>query len=259
MHTHCNLCDGKNTLEEIVITALEKGFTALGFSSHCHTGLAEDECGMTVENTDFYFREIERLKDKYGDRISLFAGLEEEAEYPFIDERTEYTIESCHFFHIDGKPVALDWKRSLLEEGIVKLGKDRLLEEYFAALLKGASALKGGIVGHFDLYTKFDEQDPLFPTVPDIAFDTMSKLNSMGFIFEVNTGAMSRGYRSAPYPSIPLLKHLKEIGGRVIITSDCHNMDYLDYGFEKARDILLSVGFTKQCYPMPGGFTDILL
>ena len=34
-HTHSTFCDGKNTAEEMVIAAIEKGFDVLGFSGHC--------------------------------------------------------------------------------------------------------------------------------------------------------------------------------------------------------------------------------
>ena len=34
LHTHSILCDGKDTLEEMVLTAIEKGFDSIGFSGH---------------------------------------------------------------------------------------------------------------------------------------------------------------------------------------------------------------------------------
>ncbi len=34
LHTHCRFCDGKDTIEDLVRTAIDKGFDSLGFSSH---------------------------------------------------------------------------------------------------------------------------------------------------------------------------------------------------------------------------------
>ena len=34
LHTHTCFCDGKNTPEEMVISAIEKGMDVLGFSGH---------------------------------------------------------------------------------------------------------------------------------------------------------------------------------------------------------------------------------
>ena len=33
-HTHTEFCDAKNTAEEMVLAAIEKNFSILGFSSH---------------------------------------------------------------------------------------------------------------------------------------------------------------------------------------------------------------------------------
>ncbi len=33
-HTHTVFCDGRNTPEEVVLSAIEKGFSAIGFSGH---------------------------------------------------------------------------------------------------------------------------------------------------------------------------------------------------------------------------------
>lgn len=34
LHTHTIYCDGKDTPEEMILAACEKGFTSLGFSGH---------------------------------------------------------------------------------------------------------------------------------------------------------------------------------------------------------------------------------
>ena len=33
-HTHTTFCDGKNSVEEMTLAAIERGFVALGFSMH---------------------------------------------------------------------------------------------------------------------------------------------------------------------------------------------------------------------------------
>ena len=37
VHVHSKLCDGKNTLEEMAVTAWKAGLQTLGFSGHSHT------------------------------------------------------------------------------------------------------------------------------------------------------------------------------------------------------------------------------
>ena len=57
---------------------------------------------------------------------------------------------------------------------------------------------------------------------------------------------MARGYRTAPYPHETILKMIFDNGGSIIFSSDCHNKEYLDYGYSIAEEIALKVGFKNQ-------------
>ena len=58
-HTHTTFSDGKNTPEEIVNFAIEKGLKALGFSDHAFTEHDQRYC---MKDTCGYAREVKRLK-----------------------------------------------------------------------------------------------------------------------------------------------------------------------------------------------------
>ena len=64
-------------------------------------------------------------------------------------------------------------------------------------------------------------------------------------LFEINTGAIARGYRTSQYPSRFLLERLKERKTKLILTSDCHNRDYLDCYFNEAEALLRSIGINE--------------
>ncbi|MBQ6088027.1 MAG: hypothetical protein IJK95_00550, partial [Firmicutes bacterium] len=64
-------------------------------------------------------------------------------------------------------------------------------------------------------------------------------------LFEVNTGAMAKGYRTVPYPSADTLSVIKEMGGQLIINSDCHKAEKLDHGFAEAKTAIEKAGFRK--------------
>ena len=55
-------------------------------------------------------------------------------------------------------------------------------------------------------------------------------------IFEINTGAVARGYRSRPYPCGFLLEEIERLGCPVILSSDCHEKNKLDFGFNMVLD-----------------------
>lgn len=66
-----------------------------------------------------------------------------------------------------------------------------------------------------------------------------------GCIFEVNTGAISRGWRTAPYPQENLLYALKKLNAPIMINADSHHADTIDCHFAETRDLLRDIGFVK--------------
>ena len=52
LHCHTNLCDGKNTPEEMANAAILQGVKVLGLSGHSHTPHDDSYC-MSRENTAF--------------------------------------------------------------------------------------------------------------------------------------------------------------------------------------------------------------
>jgi histidinol-phosphatase (PHP family) len=119
------------------------------------------------------------------------------------------------------------------------------------------------VVGHFDLIKKYDEvSEPIFlgnRKHDEIAKRFLKSIANKGLLFEVNTGAISRGYRTLPYPSADLLHVLKTEGADITITSDCHNADYLDCFFKETKDILYDIGFRETVILCNNKFTKIPL
>ena len=73
---HTTFCDGKNTAEEMVLSAIEKGFSVLGFSGHAPMPFETDWC-MTEEFALCYREEVTRLKEKYKGKIRIYCGIEQ--------------------------------------------------------------------------------------------------------------------------------------------------------------------------------------
>ena len=120
---------------------------------------------------------------------------------------------------------------------------------FFSEYDKVAEKPEAVIVGHFDLLTKFDETHHFFdensPRYWAAAEWAMKKLVNAGKIFEVNTGAISRGYRTSPYPSMQWLKLLRSLGGRVTISADAHHTSGVTCAFETAEKLVKEAGFEE--------------
>ena len=245
-HTHTTFCDGKNTPEEIVLYAIEKGMNVIGFSGHGYTPYDLRYC---MKDTLGYIKEINRLKEKYKNKIQIYLGVEEDAFAPLNRGDFDYIIGSCHYFFVDGKYYPIDsdydyFKKCLevFEYDIAKLAKT-----YYEAFCGYIKRRKPDIVGHYDVITKFDEIDVERFFGNDeylkIADKYMNEAVKNDVIFEVNTGAISRGFRKKPYPHDNLLYILKKNDAKLIFGSDSHSVETLVFGFYEARKQLKEIGF----------------
>ncbi len=247
-HTHTNFSDGKNSPEEVIQAAINLGFTSIGISDHAYT----DFCTHWVtprSRMDEYIEVLYQLKENYADKINVFVGIEQDAFSDPVSEKFEYAIGSVHWVKKGEKYIALDANRETLEHAIETYydgDADALAEEYFALVASYAADPKISIVGHFDLITKFDEKGmPLFRPTPryTAAWQAAArKLLDAGKIFEINTGAISRGHRTTPYPSEEILAFLGEHGASAILGSDSHSADTLDCAFLQAEELAKKYG-----------------
>lgn len=247
-HTHSTFCDGKNTPEEIIGSAIEKGFYAIGFSGHGYTHFDLRYC---MKDTEGYIAEISRLKEKYRGKIQVYLGVEEDAFAPVDRCRFDYIIGSSHYFHIEDKYLPIDSSYDYFKRCLDAFRGDtiKMAEVYYGSFCAYIKQRRPDIIGHFDLITKFEEMDepkffgnPAYERIVEAATREALRSNS---IFEVNTGAISRAIRSTVYPSENLLYILKREGGKIILSSDSHAKDTLDAEFDSTRRYLRDVGFDK--------------
>lgn len=248
-HTHTTFCDGKDTPEEMVKAAIKKGFTTLGFSSHSYLSLKND-FSLTKQSEQEYIKEINRLKEKYKDDIKIFCGVELEYYSPFPKYNYDYKIGSVHYVLKDGNYIPVDATWEIVKDAIDNLyggNFNAYAEDYFALECDVLNRTKADIIGHIDLLSKFCEKVDFKITnrYLNAAQECIKKLVPYGVPFEINTGAISRGYRTTPYPSPEILKMIKLYGGKIVISSDCHNKDFLDCAFDKAVNLAINCGFSE--------------
>ena len=251
-HVHTTFCDGRDSPEDIVQEALRRGMKKLGFSGHSYTPFDEAPC-MSPEGTQRYIEEIHRLRDKYSGQIEILCGTECDY-YSEIDAGSyDYVIGSVHYInsggicrHVDNTPEML---KAAIDESF---GGDAyaLVEHYYSLVADVVRKTNANVIGHFDLVVKlnaggrfFDEDNPRYI---DAAISSADALLKTGRPFEINTGAVSKGYRDFPYPSLRILKYIAEHGGSVILSSDSHKKETLMYGFSEYEELARSLGL-KVC------------
>ena len=239
LHTHTYFCDGKDSPEDMVLSAIEKGLDTIGILTHSYVEFDKD-CSIAEDRQAEFIAEVNRLKEKYKEKIKVLCGVEVDYYATSVAEGYDYKLGSLHYFKLDGGFYSLDISiPGFIELVEKKFGGDYLLvcEEYYRLLADVPRKTGADVISHFDLITKFNEGDKLFDTSHPRYIKAyraaVDKLIEYNIPFEINTGAISRGYRKSPYPSPEILAYIKEKGGRLIISSDSHSKENIAYLFDK--------------------------
>lgn len=238
-HIHSTYSDGKNKVEEIVKKAIELNLDEVGISDHSYTFFDESYC-IKKDKIAEYIAEIERLKAKYKDKIKILCGIEQDFYSTEPCDIFDYVILSVHYIKTDDKYIPVDESAEILK----KCADDyfngdiySVVELYFDTVSNIKQKDRVDIIGHFDLITKFNEKHKLFDENSDRYIKAYQKavdsLIDMNVPFEINTGAISRGYKTTPYPSKEIREYIEKKGGKFILSSDSHSTDTLCYNFEK--------------------------
>lgn len=237
LHVHTTFSDGRNTPEEMALAAMAKGMTAIGFSDHSYTHFDTAYC-IQKEQIPAYRAEIAALKEKYAGQIEILCGIEQDFYSEAPTDGYDYVIGSVHYIRCGEAYLPVDEsKERLLDAARRHFGGDlyALIEAYYATVAQVAEIIHPDIIGHFDLITKFNENGALFneshPRYISAWRAAADRLLEADIPFEINTGAISRGYRTAPYPAAPIREYLAAHGARFLWSSDSHRADTLCFGF----------------------------
>ena len=248
VHSHTTFADGRDTAEEMTRTALALGFHTLGFSEHGHADY--DDCSMALAQEPEYRAEIRRLRAKYAGQIHILLGCEHDWFSPVDAADYDYYIESVHYLPADGGYWSVDWTRPKLEAAVYRhYGGDpyAMCRDYFRTVCESIEGTGAAILGHIELVMKFNEKRDLFddadPRYLGPALECAELAARSGRLIEINTGAIARGYRTQPCPGPAMLRRVAECGGRIIMTSDCHDRDFLDCRFAEAAELARACGF----------------
>ncbi len=237
-HTHTTFCDGNNTPEELVLEAIRLGCAEIGFSGHSYTFFDESYC-MSLDGTQEYKNEVCRLKQKYGDRIRIYLGIEQDYYSAEPTDDYDYVIGSVHYVQKDGMYLPVDGGRES-QINIVEryYGGDyySFAEDYYRTVADIYQKIKCDMIGHFDLVTIYNDGNMLFDTADkryrDACLGALESLEKEPVAFEINTGAVARGYKKDVYPSDEVLERLKKSKKKLVFSSDCHDLKNLLFGYE---------------------------
>ncbi len=271
-HSHCDFCDGHAPMEAFVQEAIRQGFVAYGFTSHAPF-LVENNCNMKRENLSVYLAEFRRLKALYAKQIELYVGLEIDflnADfYPGIDYfrnlPLDYRIGSVHYIVApDGTPVDTDGSPERFK-GYVDTYFGGDVDEVVRRFYQSSRQMLewGGfdILGHFDkiglnasCYRPGLDNEPWYKA---LVSDYIDEIARRGVLVEVNTKAWERQGRL--FPHTDYLRMMRKAGIRVVVNSDAHYPEKINWGREAAFRALLQAGYTTVWQLMQGGWREVAI
>lgn len=266
LHIHTTYTDGKNTPTQIVQAAIARGFDSIGFSEHTYNRYSRSIHQMTVSDMETYKTEIRALKETYRGIIDIFCGLELEHYSDVPTEGYDYLIGSLHYLNVSGDILGFDRgleeTRQYIENNFGGNGL-AFAKQYFESLVCLPEKNKLDILGHFDIITKNNEKghfwDPSEKEYLDSGREAIHALRGKIPLFEVNTGAIARGYRTEPYPQMEFLREFCRCGFGAVISSDCHNREFIDCFYEEAEQLLRAAGFRSKWILTGDGFREVAL
>lgn len=261
LHTHTVYSDGKGTVRENIESAIAKNMLSLGFSDHSFTACDTSYC-MMLSDYEKYCAEVKALAAEYKERLPVFLGIEKDYYSEIEAGMFDYVISSVHYIVKNGVCYPIDHSPKQQEDCRDDAFGGSMLDMakcYYEMVVEQAAACKPDVIGHFDVIDKFSltpEADDRYISLTEEAMKETFKYCKR---FEVNTGAISRGWRNVPYPAFHLLTFLRELGGEIVIDSDSHHPDNLDFHFVESAELLKKAGFETFSVFNGNGFDKIKL
>lgn len=256
-HSHSRFDDGQEELEAYIESALAKGFSVFGFSGHAPL-IFNSVWNMKQEYLEEYLQTANSLKEKYKNQIQIYTGLETDFYPGCTDWRNkyglDYTIGAVHFIKNEetGKYMPIDGSREEFENTLSDYDHDihALFMDYFGKIREMLLKMPPNIIAHLDVIRKnnagniyFREDDKIYQ---DEILKTLEIISLTDTIVEINTGGIARGYLTEPYPSRWILENCYDMGIHIMLNSDCHHPENIDFHYNESYAMLRDIGFKKQ-------------
>lgn len=257
IHLHTNYSDGVNKAYEYVEEAIRLRLKTIGISDHSPVPF-NSAWAMKKENLSKYIEELDYLKRTYKKHISVYAGMELDyiqgyniKKYIDFDNlNLDYFIGSVHYIYseITDSYGTADNSQEEVEK-LISNGFNNngvlFYKKYYQTVQEMIKEYDPIMIAHIDVLEKRNRNYELFnPDTEEYKNQIENTLNCINkSCVEVNTGAMAKNI-DVMYPSKYILKQCFKKKIPVSVNSDCHFISGLQYGYDKAKDTLLDIGYT---------------
>jgi histidinol-phosphatase (PHP family) len=242
MHSREFSCDARSSMAEMCQAAIDAGLEEIAITDHLD-GHPGDSC-LGYYDVSACFAEIARCRARFGDRLTIRAGIEVGDPHRFPDvvgptvrgHDYDFAIGSVHWID-DVAPFGDTFFRA--HDAAFAFGG------YFREALALAKAEHFDVLGHIDM-PKREGTAFYGPFCPDDYADALRQilrqLIERGKGIEINTSGWRKSADEC-CPGLSVLKWYAELGGEILtVGSDAHRTEHIALFRTRALDLAREAG-----------------
>ncbi|KAB2889194.1 MAG: histidinol-phosphatase [Desulfobulbaceae bacterium] len=247
-HVHTRFCHhASGEMEDYVRAAITCGLKKLCFLEHMEVGVRYREVTWLTENDfDDYFREGERLRRIYRDKIGIGLGVEVGYSPGHLDTLRERLANrpwdriglSFHYALLPGQSDHLNLL-SRKEENIRRardLGADSILSHYFSSLIDAVTQLPADVLCHLDAALRYLPNLTYSPDHLEQIDTLLDLVRQKRLALEINTSGLP--IRGEPFPSAAIVAKAVQREIPLVAGSDAHRPDDVGRHFDRLADYI---------------------
>lgn len=242
LHNHTSYCNhATGTISQYIKRAEILGIDIYGFS--CHSPMNFDEkYRMSLEIMPTYIKQVREIRSSIeilcGMEVDFILNKEHLISKEILQAPLDYLIGSIHFLDnwgFDNPEFLSMWSKKDLT---------KVWEEYLDSLYALCETKIFHIIGHLDLLKVFGNHMP--HSLESKLLKVLENIKKHDLVVEINQAGLRKKVAQL-YPSIKILKILKEMDIDITFGSDAHSISQVGFGYSYALMTAKQIGFKQQC------------
>lgn len=248
-HMHTQWCHhATGTMEKYVLSAIARGLSHIVFLEHMEaTGVNYFETTwLTDQDFDDYFAEGQKLREEYGDQLSIGLGVEvgysvtqhQELQDRLSRHSWDQIGISYHFMPVPGQAFDLNLvsRQERNVRAIAETGCEKVLDNYFNTLIAAVSILPGTILCHLDAALRFQPDLQLTQGHWQQIEELLDTVKASNMALEINTSGFA--IRGTPFPAPAIIQMAITRGIPLVAGSDAHRPEDVGRYFHRLPELL---------------------
>lgn len=257
-HMHTTNSDGKNTVHEMCVSAIEKGVSGITITDHADMNFYMER--DTLNRIKASIEDVTSAREEFGDKLKILKGIEL-GEYTIAPKMAEEVLSlncfdavlcSVHFVPKAGWSLSynrIDFQNNMTTDDEI----NEYIDYYFDLLSETVDAFDFDILAHIHcpvryISGKWGRKSDIM-LFEDKICGILEKIIKRNIALELNTVRLKNEEGKYNFSLDKILSLYKQLGGKMVtFGSDAHNEAGVGRNFDEARALLKECGFDSVYY-----------